>query len=291
MSMEADKKRLDYSQVGGYTICMEKIFSSLQFDIYECGHMKHTAAIAAWNDPGVHRDPFCRIYLIVDGDGKIWIKDRYQRLSTGHLYLFPSNMPLRHIPSPGLDQYWIHFTATLPGGLSVFDWMNWRMDLKVTNIREDIRLMSKLLRQAESASEVLDRQAVIRSLAARFLGEPKPGWEDSMLGLRRFEKVLEHIERHIAEPISVPALAKMLSLHPNYFSNLFTEKFGMAPREYIVKKRVERAQTLLWCTSESLKEIAAQVGYDDVCYFCRIFKSLTGSTPSIYRKRRFKRDR
>ena len=93
-----------------------------------------------------------------------------------------------------------------------------------------------------------------------------------------------YIDEHLAEDISVSSLAANLYITPNYFSRLFKRITGEGCNEYIVRKRIEKAKSLLETTSIKSGKIAMMVGYRDTNYFSLAFKKHTGKSPTKYRE-------
>ena len=93
-----------------------------------------------------------------------------------------------------------------------------------------------------------------------------------------------YIEEHLTEDISVSSIAAVLFITPNYFSRLFKRVTGEGCNEYIVRKRIEKAQSLLEGTSLRTGKIAMMVGYRDTNYFSLAFKKHTGKSPTKYRE-------
>ena len=78
-------------------------------------------------------------------------------------------------------------------------------------------------------------------------------------------------------------LAKIVHLHPNYFSQLFRSMLGIPPLQYLNQLRIKKAQSLLLGTELSVTQVAAEVGME-LHYFSRTFRNRVGFTPSDYRK-------
>ena len=78
-------------------------------------------------------------------------------------------------------------------------------------------------------------------------------------------------------------LARTAGLHPTYFSDQFKKIVGVRPLEYLMRRRIERAQYLLLTSHASVKEIASAVGISDPAYFSRVFTRLCRVAPSEYR--------
>jgi AraC-like DNA-binding protein len=97
---------------------------------------------------------------------------------------------------------------------------------------------------------------------------------------------INYIERNYANPdLYTPMLAKMSGIGETYYRNIFLSVFGVPPTRYIQQYRIEKAKERLVSTSNSVDEIAVAVGFSNASYFCKVFKSLTGMTPSEFAER------
>lgn len=93
-----------------------------------------------------------------------------------------------------------------------------------------------------------------------------------------------YVDEHLGEDISVASIAASLFVSPNYFSRLFKRVVGEGCNEYIVRRRIEKAKSLLETTSLKTGSIASMVGYRDTNYFSLAFKKHTGKSPTQYRE-------
>ncbi|WP_127493279.1 AraC family transcriptional regulator [Paenibacillus glycanilyticus] len=96
--------------------------------------------------------------------------------------------------------------------------------------------------------------------------------------------ILDHMNRHIAEPLKVEHLAEQAGISQRHFIRLFQQQTGMGFSEYMQHKRVELACQLLTGTSQSVADIAKQVGYQDPAHFREVFRKVMGTTPSQHRQ-------
>lgn len=87
-----------------------------------------------------------------------------------------------------------------------------------------------------------------------------------------------------AQPLTLPMVAKEIGLSANYFSSLFQQVVGVNFREQLCRIRVEESKRLLVSTDYPLSAIAVSMGFADQSYFCKVFKRITGITPSQYRQ-------
>ena len=96
-------------------------------------------------------------------------------------------------------------------------------------------------------------------------------------------EICNFIEAHYREDISMQDAAAALRYSDAYFCKLFKQCFKVNFSAYLNEFRVGRAQQLILDPRLSLKDVGAAVGYSDANYFTRVFKRLTGQTPSEYR--------
>ena len=85
--------------------------------------------------------------------------------------------------------------------------------------------------------------------------------------------------------LSLPEIAKKFYLNSSYLSTRFTKEVHMTYRTYINNVRIEMSKKILRNSNYKIQEIAYQVGYKDEEYFRRIFKKITGISPSQYREK------
>lgn len=97
-------------------------------------------------------------------------------------------------------------------------------------------------------------------------------------------QLLEYIDQHYNEPISLADLANHFHFNPSYLSTYFSQHHGIGFNEYLNQIRIEKAKSYLENKNVSISEISGFVGYSDHSYFCKVFKKMTGMSPSKYRK-------
>lgn len=101
------------------------------------------------------------------------------------------------------------------------------------------------------------------------------------------EMVVRYIDENYDRPLSVKEIAVQFAMNPNYFSSLFKKKTGQNFVEYINNKRIETSCRMLSRPNTSISGIAESLGFQDVQYFYKLFKKVTGVTPLEYRKQVF----
>ena len=99
------------------------------------------------------------------------------------------------------------------------------------------------------------------------------------------EQIMNYIEDHYSEKISLDQIAENMYLSPFYISRIFKNETGNAPIRHLINIRLEKAKELLEGGYEgSIQEVAARVGYDDAYHFSKLFKKRYGISPSQARR-------
>ena len=102
---------------------------------------------------------------------------------------------------------------------------------------------------------------------------------------RRMLSARDAMDRSYAEPLDIPALARIAHVSRAHFIRTFQATFGETPHRYLQRRRVERAMYLLRATSRTVTEIRHEVGFTSLGTFSRTFSEILGESPSAYRRR------
>lgn len=102
---------------------------------------------------------------------------------------------------------------------------------------------------------------------------------------QNMKTVMEYIQEHYSERISLDDLASILHMNKNYFCKYFKSALGKTPVTYINEYRCEKAAELLHNTDLKIIDISSMAGFDNVSYFIRTFREFKQYSPSEYRKK------
>jgi AraC-like DNA-binding protein len=91
------------------------------------------------------------------------------------------------------------------------------------------------------------------------------------------------IETHLSEKLTLKSIASKVNYSEYYMAQKFKKEIGLPVTEYIKRKRIENAKTMLRSTNKSVVEIADELGYCNASYFTEAFKSVENITPSEFR--------
>ena len=115
-------------------------------------------------------------------------------------------------------------------------------------------------------------------------GRQHAGKQRERLSSVQSRRVIDFMHAHIAEDLAIPDLALLCGVSTSHFSRAFKESFGVSPYRYFLRLRVETAMSMLRTRSVSLATIAQACGFSDQSHFSKVFREITGTTPSSYRR-------
>jgi len=99
------------------------------------------------------------------------------------------------------------------------------------------------------------------------------------LSRERLQRVRDYIETHLDDRLTLTVLAEVACLSPYHFSRSFKQAVGIGPQRYVMRRRLERAKTLMRRTKQTLAAIAQETGFADQSHLTSIFRRETGLTP------------
>lgn len=115
--------------------------------------------------------------------------------------------------------------------------------------------------------------------------QPKTASDAEMAGdATPIGRALSYMSEHLSEDLNVADLAARAGMSSSHFSRQFREATTYSPHEYLVMKRIDYAQWLLYATDLPIREIAEQTGYNSETNFIVSFKKKMGISPSRFRK-------
>jgi AraC family transcriptional regulator len=167
---------------------------------------------------------------------------------------------------------------------------------------EELSLVAVLLVEAASKARDGDREATrahIEHAVALLRGKPSLGRSGlrvlsnlqtqlarGVLPAWQARRIVAHVEANLCRRIPIRELASLLSLSASHFCRAFKCTFGVSPRDYVLRRRIEVAQGLMLSTSEPLSSIAVRCGMCDQPHFTRSFHRIVGETPYMWRRAR-----
>lgn len=276
----------------------------IKFYLVNIGHAVHNAD---WNYQKVV-SPFTRIYMVESGRARVYLPDASVDLEPGYLYIVPAYYMHNYECTGHFSLYYLHLFENEKGAPDIGE--NYNFQYKVPLQEIDGQLIRHLLQNnsnkgllsydpdtynnqmtfmdsmKSSASEALylqmENDGALQVLMSHLLKYAKP--KNQNLD-DRISSTLLYIRTNLSKPLRITDLAQRVCISEEYFTRLFSRQIGEPPVKYIQKKKIQRAQLLLLTENMPIKELAYAVGFDDVPYFNRFFKKMTGYTPKEYKIR------
>ena len=106
---------------------------------------------------------------------------------------------------------------------------------------------------------------------------------------RPVTRCMEYIENHLQEPLSIRLLSEQAGVSESHLSTSFKNEIGIGVAEYIRRKRIDTAKSLLQYTEFSCMEIAEYLCFSSDSHFSQVFSKYTGKTPREYRKLKYRK--
>jgi AraC family transcriptional regulator len=125
---------------------------------------------------------------------------------------------------------------------------------------------------------------LVHELARSHSGEHARAQARGGLAAWQQRTVTAYIDEHLAEHISLAALAQLVRLSPYHFCRAFKQSFGIPPHRYHISRRIERAKLLLQERPLSVTDIGLTLGFSETSSFTAAFRKATGLTPSSYHR-------
>ena len=235
------------------------------------------------NTQAEHTNQSCELVFYLKGSGYVETEGKRYDYRAGDIILVPSGVPHTEVNEVPHMVIVVGFKcedadlALLPRGK--FTPPEYVKDLLKAMLDEKIKA-------EEGHQQVLCLQTeILITYLSRLEKSPKKDGFASLL-----PNIESFIDENIAHNISLDDFAHAYHYSTSRFRHLFTEKVGISPKQYVIKKRLEKAKELLKTTDKNLTEIAMECGFYDSSQFSRIFKNHIGVNPSEARKALSKTD-
>ncbi|MDR0833898.1 MAG: AraC family transcriptional regulator [Candidatus Symbiothrix sp.] len=256
---------------------------------------------ADWNWKNLN-SPFARLYMVESGYAKVIAPDGVHIIQPGYLYLIPASVT----HSYENDSVFTLYYFLTYNEFDIFDRFDFPFEVNAGEL--DILLIKRLLAinpgielkhsdpktydnfstliqnkaksNQKSFTLELETNGILNQLFSRFLDKATPKRE---IADKRIKKVLRYIHENIDSNLCVNDLADICTINRDHFTRLFRKEMQCTPMQYIIRKKIEKAQLMLVAREQSIKDIAYNLSFEDITHFHRSFKKVTGTSPVAYK--------
>ncbi|WP_289487220.1 AraC family transcriptional regulator [Fictibacillus enclensis] len=267
------------------TTFWKKYMTNAQLDL---SIARYTKVPVTWAEDS-YVPEFNKLYFIMEGEGFVKINGRIFYPKPGDLYLLPAGSTQAYgtlNDHNTFGKYWCHFSSKV-NDAHLFQIIQAPVCIKPDNPELLIRKFKQLIFYSEKGdlSSGFRIHSILLEIMADFIEQSEDILFDSRTvpSFEKMDKILQYIESHLHDSLSVEELARIASFHPNYFISVFKKYTGLSPIQFINRQRIERAKHLLLFTDQSVSAIADSLGME-VSYFSRMFREQIGFSPKNYRE-------
>ncbi|RKO69866.1 AraC family transcriptional regulator [Sphingobacterium puteale] len=275
----------------------------LDFTLLNIGYAEHDAD---WNFKNI-KSPFARIHYVCEGEAQIILQNEVIKMQPGYLYLTPAHIHHSYECNGKFSLYYIHIYENPNIMSSIFDHYIFPKVIKANQLLEELiirlhqinpgsalsiydpqryenstELMRSIALQVASPfAREAESHAIIQLLMSRFLAAAS----DKITQVeKRLTRVLNYIDEHIHQSISIDQLADLIFLSKDHLIRLFKKHMNDTPVSYMNRKKIEKAQLMMLVDDSSIQELSFRLGFENISYFNRLFKKVTGETPTSYKR-------
>ena len=287
------------------------------FTLLHQGYVRH---VANWNF-GPICSCFTRIYYVSEGAATVVIGQQTHQLRAGYLYMIPAFTSHYDRCQQSFCHQYIHFMPTInygdkrkgvssvlpfeedllsqyelpfeveatPADIAIFKRLNEiqpNASLPTPNpsVYEETAPLAKVMcrHHALPISMRVEIDGLLLQLLSRFLTKARQRYSVDDNRIAHALQVIAHACDSLCSMPSVQELADEVSLCKDAFIRLFRRQTGYTPTDFIIRHRIIRAQNILTQSSCNIKNVALQLGYENVNYFSRVFKRVTGVSPKEF---------
>jgi AraC-like DNA-binding protein len=180
----------------------------------------------------------------------------------------------------GWECYWVGFSGLISENLSISNPL-----IKIGYDEEMVGLYRKILDVSNDERPgylQLISGILIHLVAYLLFREKDKKWRDKEV-LDKIDKARLIIREKINTQLSPEEIAATLTMSYTWFRRMFRQYTGLAPAQYIIQLKIQKAKEMLSGSNKTIKEIAIEQGFESIDYFSTQFRKQTGQTPTQFR--------
>lgn len=252
-----------------------------------CGHFKLLKLNHFQTNRPKGRKDIQLLYL-AKGLATFHLQNRIYQLQEGNMFIYMPDEPQQYHYELGdhPDMYWIHFYESFPYPILEKFGLNKSGIYELSPRTEYTLLFEKIIQELQLKRTNYDSLSNLYCLELLTLFSRNMLKNNTFENVQNqlFETIIQELHKNFQSDISIKEYAQMYHMSCCWFIRSFKRYTGVTPQQYITDIRINKAKELLRTSSFNISEISTYIGYQNPLYFSRIFKKITGISPSAYKK-------
>lgn len=243
--------------------------------------------------PGYHYGPRYRAYdlihFVVKGEGELHLNEHVFQLSAGDAFIIP-NGKVSYYEASHTNPWsyaWISYLG-ISSQIYTYQLLTSLEDVYIIRNLDTQKYKEEIFRilalRGNSTSQYLKANSVLFNILSMLFGDldfSEKSWGKVSVA----DEVKFYLDTNYSEKIVIRDVAKSYGVHPNYLSRIFSEKYGVSPKRYLIGLKLKKACRLLMTTELPVSVIASSLGFEDQLAFSKLFKKEYSMPPTEYRKK------
>ena len=244
-----------------------------------------------WPQDPIKRPEGYHSYHLLEGQfgtGEIFLNDKKIRLQQGDLLLISPHLP-HYYHRVGPSAWEINFLTFIGAGTkSLADFFHHADYIFIPGansgaIRQIYEQLAAEQGSTQPTASSLLLYQLLHYLKLHVAVTAYSGHE--LTQEEQLRPVLAFIHSHLAQPITLAALAQQIYVSPQYLTRLFHKHLHTSPNDYVIQQRIQKAKGLLIeNVAQSISQIGEQCGFNSASYFTKVFKETNQLTPKQFRE-------
>ena len=211
-------------------------------------------------------------------------------LKAGDVFILPKDVPCFY-QADGQDPwsyFWIGLSGTRITSIfknSLLNEKNYLRQVQKSNFKDYLfQLYDATHLPASLSNDLLIESLLYHTFYYLLTEYPNPHSKNTDSAKNDLNLATAYLENNFSDTnCNITVLCHKLNISRSYLYSLFKKEIALSPQQFLIKLRMEKAQQLLQNSDNSIKTIAAEVGYNDEFTFSKAFKKYNGLSPKNYR--------
>ena len=229
------------------------------------------------------------LILCTEGRGKVTSDNFSCAIEAGQVLILPRGIKHQY-ESDTKDPwtiYWVHMAGQL------FEQYQQILNVTETNLVLELRDMKDVIDEFEQLlksrfsiyqhNKYMVTSNIVQKMMSLIVCHSQSSEPVNQQQLS-FQNIDAYLGQRLSQSISLEEMAKAVGYSKYHFAKKFQQQMGISPVRYFLELKIKNACELMDRSLLSVKQVAAELGYDDPYYFSRLFKKVMGISPKQYRQ-------